>query len=219
MKRQHSPRPMRASRPLTDARVRFAGCAVVVAGLAVTTAFAATTWTINPGCAATASATNPGFKDTTTGSTFACASATFSGTLKSGGGLSGSDAGSISAASFLHCSGPLGENIVLTPTDLPWHLNLSSYGSGVATGSISHIQMQFAFPSCTAVIDGTSATASNGRVRFRYADGTGHLTTLVTGGGLHFYHVSGCAGIVLTNDALTVSATFTLSPKQTVTSP
>jgi hypothetical protein len=202
-----------------NARVRFAGCGVVVAALAVTNAFAAATWTIKPGGATTASATNPGFKDLTTGSTFACASATFSGRLKSGGGLSGSEAGSISAVSFLHCSGPLGEVIVLTPTDLPWHLNLSSYSSGVATGSISHIQMQFAFPSCTAVIDGTSATASNGHVKFRYADRTGRLTTLVTGGDLHFYNVSGCAGIVRTGDALTVGTTFTLSPKQTITSP
>jgi hypothetical protein len=56
-------------------------------------------------------------------------------------------------------------------------------------------------------------------VKFSYTDGTGRLTTLTTGGNLHFYNVTGCAGLFNDNDPLTISGTFPLSPKQAITSP
>jgi len=81
------------------------------------------------------------------------------------------------------------------------------------------MQMQLQGPGCTAVLGGTSATATDGRVRFRYTDGTGRLKILATGGNLHFFNVMGCAGLWNDNDPLTGSGTFPLSPKQTITSP
>jgi hypothetical protein len=73
---------------------------------------------------------------------------------------------------------------------------------------------------CDAVIDGTSATADNGRVALRYPDGTGRLTVLAAGGNLHFHDVSvGCVGLVRSGDSATLSAAFTVSPKQVITSP
>ncbi len=42
---------------------------------------------------------------------------------------------------------------------------------------------------------------------------------LTTGGNLHFYSVTGCFGIFNSGNRATFSATFTLSPKQTITSP
>jgi hypothetical protein len=205
---------MRYARPL------MAGSAAVLAAtLGATAAFAATTWTIKPGGAISSTATNVHFRDTTTGSIFTCTSVAFSGTLKSGSGLPGSGAGSISAATFTNCTGPLGVTFAITPKDLPWHLNLSSYSGGVAMGSISHMQIMLGGPSCQSLISGTSATANNGHVRFSYADGTGRLTTLTTGGNLHFYNVMGCAGLFNNNNPLTISGTFPLSPKQKITSP
>lgn len=202
------------------ARTLFAcPAAALTAVLGATTALAATTWTIKPGGAVTASAGVANFKDTGTQSTFACEPETFSGTFKSGSGLTGTGAGSISAASFQHCSGPLGENITLKPVALPWHVNLSAVRLGVVTGSITHMRIRFTFPSCAAVIDGTGATASDGSVRFRYDDSTGRLKVLMTGGNLHFYDVSGCAGLVRTGDPLTVSVNYLLSPEQAITSP
>jgi hypothetical protein len=198
----------------------IAGSAAVLAAiLGATAAFAATTWTIKPGGAISSTATSVHFKDTKTGSIFTCSSVAFSGTLKSGNGLSGSGAGSISAATFTTCTGPLGVTFAITPKDLPWHLNLSSYSGGVALGSISHMQIMLAGPSCQSMISGTSVTANNGHVRFSYANGTGRLTTLTTGGNLHFYNVTGCAGLFNSNDPLTISGTFPLSPKQKITSP
>jgi hypothetical protein len=81
------------------------------------------------------------------------------------------------------------------------------------------MQMQLLRPSCTAVLGGSSATATDGHVRFRYTDGTGRLKILTTGGNLHFFNVVGCASLWNDNDPLTVSGTFPVSPKQTITSP
>ena len=67
------------------ARPMIAGsAAVLVAMLGATAAFAATTWTIRPGGAVTATAVQASFKDTRTGSNQTCQSMTASGTLKSG---------------------------------------------------------------------------------------------------------------------------------------
>lgn len=70
------------------------------------------------------------------------------------------------------------------------------------------------------MIDGTSATADDGRVAFRCTDSTGQLKLLTHGGNLHYYHVSnGCLGIVKDRDPATLSATYTVTPKQAITSP
>jgi hypothetical protein len=210
---------MRYARPL------IAGSAAALAAiLGATAAFAAATWTIKPGGTISSTTTNVHFKDTTTGSIFTCSSVAFSGTLKSGSGLSGSGAGSISAVTFTTCTSPLRHRRVavtflITPKDLPWHVNFTAYSSGVAMGSISHMQIMLGGPSCQSMISGTSATANDGHVRFRYANGTGRLTILTTGGNLHFYNVTGCAGLFHSNDPLTISGTFPLSPKQAITSP
>ena len=205
---------MRYARPL------IAGsAAVLVATLGATAAYAAATWTIKPGGAFTAIAAKAGFRDATTQAIFTCRSITLSGTLTHGSGLPGARAGSITGVTFADCTAPVGVTFTITPKDLPWHVNLSGYHGGVATGNVSHIQLGLGGPSCSATIDGTGATASDGILDFSYADGTGHLETLTTGGDLHFYHVMGCAGLFASNDPLTVSATFPLSPKQSITSP
>src|SRR4029077_11617669 len=82
----------------------IAGSAAVLAAiLGATAALAATTWTIKPGGAVSATATNVNFKNTKNGTIFTCSSVAVSGTLKSGSGLSGSGAGSVSAVTFTHC--------------------------------------------------------------------------------------------------------------------
>jgi hypothetical protein len=188
------------------------------------TALAPATWTITPGGAVTAKSGLAPITDTKTGKLATCMSLTASGTLKSGSGLPGSGAGSIAAFGLNRCTNPLASaarrvTFTMTATGLPWHLNLASYGNGVATGTISHMQVQLAGPSCSAVIDGTSATARDGHVRFRYNDGTGRLTVLTAGSGLHFLDVQGCYGLILNSDPATIGATFAVTPEQGITSP
>jgi hypothetical protein len=198
------------------------GAAVLMAALGVPAALAAaTTWTVSPGGAITATSAKFIFTDTTNGDVGSCASSAARGTLKSGSALPGSHAGSLSAVSVGHCASPGGPQFTLHPAGLPWQVNFSSYNAtaGVVRGTISHIRITaLGTADCAFVLDGTSATGSDGEVPFRYTDSAGQLT-LTTGDNLHFYNVSKCLGIVNTGDAATLSATFTVSPKQAITSP
>ncbi len=204
------------------------GCAAMLtAVLGATTALAAATWTITPGGAVTAKSGHAPITDPAIGGLMTCLSLTASGTLTSGSGVPGPDAGSLSAFGFHTCTNPFTDAAVserrlvfqLTAAGLPWHLNLSSYGNGVATGTISHMQIQMVGTQCTAVIDGTGAHARDGHVWFRYSDATGRLTVLTSGSGLHFFDVRGCFGLIGDGDQATIGATFTVSPEQAITSP
>ena len=102
---------------------------------------------------------------------------------------------------------------------LPWKLNASSFKSGVTTGTITGIHATLSGPACTATVDGTGASANNGKVKVTYTNSTGKLKVLASGGNLHVYNVSGCAGQINNKDATTFTGTYTVSPKQTITSP
>jgi len=178
----------------------------------------AATWTVKPGGAITAKAGTTTLKDTNTGSTLTCASSSGKGSVKSGSGLSGTGIGKISSLSFSSCTGPLGLTFTVHTSDFPWHLNALSFSSGVTTGTITGIHATLSGPSCSAVVDGTGPTANNGRVTAKYSNGTGKLTT--TGAGnLHIYHVSGCAGLIMSGDGSSFHGSYAISPKQTITSP
>ena len=193
--------------------------AFLVAITGVTGAFAATTWTVRPG--GTISLTSGLFTvtDVPTGTMIVCASSPLSGTLPSGSGHPAPGIGSLTAGRIRYC-GNLGM-FTLTAGDLPWHLNFTSYNAAArtVTGSISHLHIGVFEPGCHAVADGTSGTAGDGIVRFTYTDSTAKLKALTTGGSLHFYDVQGCAGLVRNSDPATLSAAFTVSPKQAITSP
>ena len=193
--------------------------AVLLAVLGVTAAYAATTWTVRPGSTITATASKAALTDTTTGTTLGCSPASMSGRLNQGSGLPGTGIGSITMAAF-HCSGPFGFPM-LTPRGLPWHLNLTSYdaSTNVSRGTISHLQLVLSGPACTAAVNGTSSTASNGVIAVTYANATGKLKIHPAGGNLHWYHVHGCAGLVGNGDPATLSAAYAISPPQTITSP
>ena len=195
--------------------------AVLTAILGAPTALAATAWTVRPGGPVSMKSGRLVLTDTTTGAALTCPPSALSGTLKSGSGLSGTGIGSITAVHSLFCPTPLGPSYTLTARGLPWRLNVLSYNAttGVARGSLSHIQIAFSGTGCTAVIDGTSSTAGDGTMKVRYANSTGRLRTRTTGGNLHFYNVRGCAGIINTGDSATISAIYTMSPVQAITSP
>jgi hypothetical protein len=190
-------------------------------GLSAAPAFAATTWTVTPGGAITGKSGVTTFKDTKTGNSAGCESSSTSATLKKGSGLTGTGLGSVSRLSFTSCTGPLGTPFTVTPHDLPWKLNALSYNktTGVTTGSITGMDATLSGPSCSADGDGTGAGLHNGKVLVQYTNSTGKLKVLTTGGNLHIYKVVGCAGLIASGDALTVSGTYTVSPKQTITSP
>ena len=94
-----------------------------------------------------------------------CASSKVAGTVKSGSGLAGNGIGTIPSATFSTCTSPAGVKFTVRARDLPWRLNLSSYDSatGVTRGTISHVQVAL-YGACTAVVNGTSGTSSDGVV-------------------------------------------------------
>ena len=194
-----------------------AGSAVAATNVKVNPKVAAT-WTVKPGGAITAKAGQTTLKDTKSGTVLTCASSSGKGTAKKGSGLSGNGIASITALGFSSCKGPLGLTFSVHTTHFPWHLNAASFSSGVTTGTITGIHATLSGPGCSAVIDGTGASANNGKVTARYSNGTGKLTT--TGAGnLHIYKVSGCAGLISSGDGSSFKGSYAISPKQTITSP
>jgi hypothetical protein len=192
-----------------------------VSGLGVGLAFAAGTWTVSPGGAATAQSSKMIVKDTLTGTTITCGASRDSGTIKSGRGLPGTDIGQASPPPNFNCAGPLGLTFAGTFSHLPYLINFVSYNAatGVTTGTLTGIHATFSGAGCSFVEDGTGGTANNGRMKGTYANGSSQAKITVSGGNLHVYNVSGCAGLITNGDPLTVSGSYTISPHQTVTSP
>jgi hypothetical protein len=207
--------------------------AIALAGTALATAIgfsaapgfgaAATTWTISPGGAFTAKAKSATLKDVTASRELACTSSTLKGRLKSGHGHSGASAGSVTGFTLTGCT-VAHVAAKVTPGHLPWHLNLVSYSSakGVTTATLSGIHLAMSVPSlsCSAIIDGTKATADNGQLKLTYTNKTHGLKTMVTGGNLHLYRVSsGCLGAISNGDSIAIITAYPVSPKQTIKHP
>lgn len=199
------------------------GAAVPATGTGTAAAATTVTWTVRPGGTITATAGKTTLADTPTGAMIPCPASRMSGTLKAGSGLPGAGIGSLTTAAYSHCAAGGLNEATLTARGLPWRLNLTSYDrrTGVARGTISHLQIGVAaiLHQCNAVINGTSGTAPDGVAPVSYASRTGTLKIL-PGGDLHWYHVAhDCAGIVRDGDAATLSASYTISPRQAITSP
>jgi hypothetical protein len=127
--------------------------------------------------------------------TLACKTATLSGSLTNGKGLSGTGIGHITGATFgsstSKCTGPAGSTgtgVITTGTK--WTMNAVSYSSGVTTGTITGVNATVSFSdplgSCKAVVAGTAKdtyTNTSGLLKL-----TGASLTIKSSSG------SGCGG-------------------------
>jgi hypothetical protein len=188
-----------------------------VIGLTAGPALAAT-WTVSPGGAVTAVSGTTTLIDTQTLMGVSCGPSTAKGSVAKGTGLSGAGIGKITSLTFTHCRD---NTVTLTASAFPWHLNAVSYNSGtmVTTGTITGIHITLTSGTCNAVFDGTAPGAHNGMVNVTYRNSTGQLHVLKPGG-LHVYSVTpnGCDGF-FNGNFVTLGATFTVTPKQAITSP
>ena len=209
-----------AIRKRTGSVLVLGAATAAIIGMAAAPAIGATatTWTVKPGGAITAKAGVTTLKDTKTGSVLTCKTSSGKGTVKKGSGLAGAGLGSITALSFSTCTGPLNLTFTVKTTGFPWKLNAVSFKSGVTTGTITGTFATLTGPSCSAKVAGTSATKA-GTTAATYTNSTVKLTTKTTGGTLHVWAVSGCAGLINTGDPTTFSGSYAISPKQTITSP
>jgi N-acetylneuraminic acid mutarotase len=184
----------------------------------VTAAFSANTWTVNPGGAITAKAHPATMKDPTAGQSVTCASSTAAGSLESGSGLAATGIGTLTSITFTDCA-VKGTNVTVTFSGtMP--VNGLSYRAATHTASlaITHVHGTLSGTGCSATIDGTKATAHNGKVTAEFLNGTDKLKILASGGALHLYNVN-CSGTFSNGDAVNFAASYKLSPEQTITSP
>jgi hypothetical protein len=193
------------------------GAAALTLGVSTTAAMATTaTWTIKPGGAITGSATNPTLKDTKTGTTLKCKTSATKATLKKGSGQT-NPIGKITSVTFSSCTGP--DGLVFTATTTastsnPYPLTATSYKSGVTKGTITNIKATLSGTGCSATVAGTSASSA-GKVTGTFTNSTDVLKT--SGGNLHVYNVNGCFGLISSGDATSYSASYKITPKQTIT--
>lgn len=195
------------------------GAAALALGIGTAAmATTATTWTIKPGGAVTGSAGTTKLTDKNTGTVLTCKSSATKATLKKGSGQT-NPLGKITSATFSTCTA-LSLSFTVTTnasTTTPWKLNGSTFSSGVTHGSITGIRANLSGSGCSATVGGTTAS-STGKVTGTYTNSTGILK--VTGGNLHVWNVStGCLGQINSGDATTFAGSYTISPKQTITSP
>ena len=200
------------------ALIASAATAAVI-GLAAAPAFAtAATWTVKPGGATTGKAGTTTVTDVTANQSVTCTSSATTGSFKRGSGLAGAGIGTVTSLKVSGCS-VLGMSISVTLTGtMP--VNALSFNSTTKTVamSITKIHGSLSTSGCSATIDGTGAAAHNGRVKATYADTTGKLHVLKIGGNLHLYNVN-CFGVINSGDSVNFTTTYTLTPKQVITSP
>jgi hypothetical protein len=199
-------------------------CAMLAAaaGLAAAPASAVTkpTWTITRGGAVTATTKSLTINDVTHKAGLPCKSSTVKGKLKSGKGLSGINAGTVTSSAVAGCSA-LGFTVTVKAGHLPWHLSLVSYNAakGVTTGILTGIHITLAVPAigCSAVVDGTGKAADNGKIQVTYTNKTGKLAAVAAGAKLRLFSVTNCMGVISNGDAIAIVGTYTLTPKQKIT--
>jgi hypothetical protein len=191
-----------------------------VIGLAAAPALAATTWTVKPGGAVTGTAGTTTVNDTTASQSITCTASALKGTLKKGSGLAGTGIGTFSSLTFNGCSTSGVSLSVTIKATMP--LNAVKYNSTKKTAKMTitgiHGKLSITTPiTCSAVINGTSATANNGTVTATWSNATSTLKVLTTGSNLHLYKDT--CPITATGDAVNFTASYKFAPKQTITSP
>ena len=114
--------------------------------------------------------------------------------------------------------------VTLSAAGNPWGINALSYNSAgqVTSGRLTHVHLALSGPHCSAVLDGSSATANDGTAPFEYNNGP--ADTLQTAyspgsGNLRAYQVSGCRQMLRSGDIVRVFFGYDLNRALTVTSP
>jgi len=215
--------------PLTKLAGATLTATIIAVGLASSTAIAgpapylaATTWTVSPGGSFTGKAVTSTLEDTASGATITCKSATVTGALKSGSGLPGKGLGTIKSLTFATCFLD-GVSFSVSSGAVDWSLNAATYNpasGGKTFGNISGVHFAFSGANCSAVVDGTSGKADNGKVKFNYTNKTSALKIPYTGGNLHVWDVVGCSGGLggdfNDGDSVTVGTCPAVTPPQVV---
>ncbi len=191
----------------------------------------AATWTVTPGGQYRAQVRNDNFwgiLDVRTNTELQCTvnASAWSMRLrfKKGTGLS-DPIGWVRSLSFPRPCFPGGMGpVTLSAAGTPWGINARSYDSAgqVTSGRLTHIHLALSGPHCSAVLDGTSATANDGTAPFDYSNELPNTLQTAYGpgtGNLHAYQVSGCRQMLHSGDLVRLFFGYDLNRALTVTSP
>jgi hypothetical protein len=113
--------------------------------------------------------------------------------------------------------------VTLSAAGTPWGIRALRFNpSGeITNGRITHVHLALSGPHCSAVLDGSSATANDGTSPFVYNNELPN--TLQTGGrfrgNLHVYRVTGCNSMLHSGDVVRLFMGYDLNRALTVTSP
>jgi hypothetical protein len=205
------------------AAILFTGATAALAtgASAGTAAGVDATWTVTPGGSITLASGAMALRDNATGTTLSCTSSSGSGGLN-GGTSANSILGTVTALTFTGCTGPQGQPFTITMTRLPFYIGAKTYTAttGVTSGIIYRVAGELSGPSCTASLAGPD-TIHTARLRFNYRNSTGKLKLPGTGP-MQITNVTGCTGLFNngpTPDPASLTGAYTITPKQTITSP
>jgi hypothetical protein len=190
----------------------------------------AATWTVTPGGQYRAQVRTDNFwgiLDVGTGQEIQCTvnASAWSMRLrfKKGTGLS-NPIGWVRSLSFPKPCFPGGMGpVTLSAAGVPWGINALAYDPAgqVTSGRIRRMHLALSGPHCSAVLDGSSATANDGTMPFEYNNELPN--TLQTGGSfsgnLHAYRVTGCREMLRSGDMVRLFMGYDLNRALTVTSP
>jgi hypothetical protein len=202
--------------------------AAIVTGASAGAAVAVdSTFTITPGGTITLTSPSIVLQDGATGTTLTCTSSTGSGGLNGPTSPPDGILGTITALTFTGCTGPQGQPFTIKLDRFPFYLGGKTYNAttGVTHGIIYKAHGELSGPACTATLTGPLISGGGiraARFRFTYANSSGKLKVLADKGFLFISNVSGCAGLFnsgATPDPASLTGAYTVSPKQTITSP
>jgi hypothetical protein len=190
----------------------------------------AATWTVTPGGQYRAQVRNDNFwgiLDVRTNTELRCTvnASAWSMRLrfKKGTGL-GDPIGWVRSLSFPKPCLPGGMGpVTLSAAGTPWGINALGYDSAgqVTSGRLTHMHLVLAGPHCSAVLDGSSATANDGTAPFDLNNELPNTLQTAYGpgtGSLHAYRVTGCRQMLHNGDLVRLFFGYDLNHALTVTS-
>jgi hypothetical protein len=183
--------------------------------VAASTVTAGKTWSVTPGGAVSGhSSASFDLNDAQHGGVLVCPIGTWGGVLKPGAGLPGTGIGAVRSLT-LHICAQLPHKPIISPqVKLPWTINFRSVTGGVVNGTITGVEIKLSSTKCSATAGGPGGT-----VAFQLTLSTQRLRVLTTGGNLRFSDVHGCRDLISNGDHATLSVTYTVTPKQDISSP
>jgi hypothetical protein len=198
---------------------KITALALVTAGAAATAAAlaspaSAATWNVSGNTNAdgsySAGAGTTTLRDTTTGTSLTCTSATAAGVLKNGSYASGNGIGTVAGSTFTSCSGPLGLTFGVKQ-NAPWSINAvqPDATAGVTDGTITGVDATMSGTGCSArVTGGVPGTYTNGTAVLSVNPSAPNPTGVT----LTISSVSGCFGLIRNGDTATFTASYKVTP-------